>query len=271
MGEIAAAHAMSDVFAKGGTPDHGLAIAVLPHAGPRQCEDDLVQLMAGARAVFDAEGVALVGGHSGEGREMSIGFFISGSVEREYFVAKRGLRCGDKLILTKPLGTGILFAAWMRAKVRAREISAALASMRQTNAAAARILARHGVTAATDVTGFGLAGHLIELLEASDVAARVAWSRVPLLPGAQALADLGIGSTLLPENLGLAAKVGGLAADDRRLAILFDPQTSGGLLAGVPADRADACVAALAVGGHTAAIIGDVVTRDGVTLLALTP
>ncbi len=262
MGEIAAAHALSDVFAKGGVPDHVLAVAVLPYAAPRQSEDDLYQLMAGARAVFDAEGVALVGGHSGEGQEMSIGFFVSGRVARDDLVPKRGLRAGDVLIVTKPLGTGIVFAAWMRGKARAREIAAALGSMRRTNAAAASILRAHGVSAATDVTGFGLAGHLIEMLEASGVGARIDWARCPLLPGVAALAEAGIGSTLLPENLALAAKVAGVGRSDPRLAILFDPQTSGGLIAGIPAAQAEACLAALAACGLTAAAIGDVVALE---------
>jgi selenide,water dikinase len=261
LGEIAAAHALSDIVAKGGQPDHALAVAVLPYAAPHVAEDDLFQLMAGARATFDREGVALVGGHSSEGAELSVGFFVSGSMARSRLLAKSGLAPGDLMILTKPLGTGILFAGWMRGKARARDVAAALSLMRQTNRTAARILAAHGATAATDVTGFGLGGHLIEMLEASGVSARLALGRCPLLGGAAELAQTGIGSTLLPENLALATKVADLPLGDAELRILFDPQTSGGLLAGVPAARAEACLAALVQEGVPAAIVGDVVAQ----------
>ena len=269
MGEIAAAHAMSDVLAKGGKPDHALAIAVLPESAPRQSEDDLYQLMAGARAVLDREGVALVGGHSGEGPELSVGFFVSGTVDRAQVMRKGGLKPGDRLILTKPIGTGIVFAAWMRGLARAREIAAALAVMRQTNGVAARVLATAGVAAATDITGFGLAGHLLEMLEASGVSARLGMAQVPLLPGAERLAAQGVGSTLLPENLRLADKLSGTSIDEPMLAILFDPQTSGGLLAGVAPARVQHCLEALAAAGVEAVDIG-VATEsgdDGVRLL----
>ena len=263
LGEVAAAHALSDIFAKGGKPDHALATAVLPYGSPRQSEDDLFQLMAGARAIFDREGVALVGGHSGEGAELSVGFFVSGTVAPDRVLRKSGLAVGDALILTKPLGTGILFAAWMRGKARAREIETALAGMRCTNKDAAHILVSHGATAMSDVTGFGLAGHLIEMLEASQRVARLVFDACPLLPGVAALAQSGIGSTLLPENLSLATKVAGDALDDTMLRILFDPQTSGGLLAGIPAARAGACLEQLQSLGIAAARIGDVVALAG--------
>ncbi|MFM9940652.1 MAG: selenide, water dikinase SelD [Hyphomicrobiaceae bacterium] len=261
MGEIAAAHALSDIFAKGGRPDHALAVAVLPHADAKPSEDDLFQLMAGARAVFDREQVALVGGHSSEGAELSVGFFVSGAVPRQRVLRKGGLAVGDHLILTKPLGTGILFAAWMRGRAHARDVAAAIASMRATNGVASRVLANHAATAATDITGFGLAGHLIEMLEGSGRAAAITIDRLPLLSGVAELAATGIGSTLLPENLALADKVGSAGLEARTLAILFDPQTSGGLLAGIPAARAQACLAALAAAGIAAADIGVVTER----------
>jgi len=269
MGEIAAAHAMSDVLAKGGRPDHALAIAVLPESSPRQSEDDLFQLMAGARAALDREGVALVGGHSGEGPELSVGFFVSGTVGRDAVMRKGGLEHGDRLILTKPIGTGILFAAWMRGLARAREIAGALSVMRATNGVAARVLSAEGVIAATDITGFGLAGHLIEMLEASKVSARLDMTRVPLLPGVSRLAAQGVGSTLLPENLRLADRLAGAATDAASLAILFDPQTSGGLLAGVAPGRVQRCIEALAAAGIEAVDVGAVLpaSGDGASLL----
>lgn len=261
MGEIAAAHAMSDIFAKGGKPDHALAVAVIPYAHPRQSEDDLFQLLAGARAVFDDEGVALVGGHSSEGNELSIGFFVSGPVPRGDVLRKGSLRPGDRLILTKPIGTGILFAGWMRGRARARDVAAALRQMRRTNSVPARIIANHGAAAATDVTGFGLAGHLVEMLEPAGLAATLSLPGVPLLDGIGDLARSGIGSTLLPENLALADRVAGPDLDEAWLAILFDPQTSGGLLAGIPEASVASCLAALRGAGHEAAEIGVVRAR----------
>lgn len=261
-GQIAAVHAMSDVFAKGSRPDHAMAIAVLPYAAPRQNEDDLFQLMAGARAAFDGEGVALVGGHSSEGPELGAGFFVSGPADQAKVMTKDGLRPGDVIVLTKPIGTGILFAGLMRGKARGRDITAALAMMQQSNAAAARVLVERGATACTDVTGFGLAGHLIEMLEASRAGAQIDLASMPLLAGVFDMSQAGVHSTLLPENMVLADRLSGpAAASAEALTILFDPQTSGGLLAGVPEDQVKACLDALNAERVEARVIGKVVQR----------
>lgn len=262
LGEIVAAHALSDVVAKGGTPDHALAIVQVPHATPHLQEDDLFQLMAGARAVFDDAGIAIVGGHSGQDSELAAGFFVSGTVAREAALARRTLQAGDALILTKPLGTGILFAAWMRREARANDVAAALAGMRRSNAEAARIVYEHGAAAATDVTGFGLAGHLAGMLQPTTLAAELDVQSCPLYPGVAALARAGRASSLLAENL---AQLPHIAGPDRpgpaTLAILFDPQTSGGLLAAVPGARSVACLAALQAAGLSARIVGTIVPR----------
>jgi selenide,water dikinase len=266
LGEIAAAHALGDVLAKGGRPDHALAVVGLPPASARLAEEDLFQLLAGMRAVLDREGVSLVGGHTARAAELSAGLFVSGTVARDGVLRKGGLTPGDVLVLTKPLGTGVLFAGWMRGLARAREIAAALAAMRQTTAAASRILVAHGARAATDVTGFGLAGHLVEMLasneKAAGVAAEISLAAIPRLPGADRLLGLGVRSSLLPENLTQAGKIeleGGLA--EPALALLLDPQTSGGLLAALPGDAAGPALAALAEAGLTAAAIGRVTER----------
>ena len=258
-GEIAAEHAMSDIYAMGGVPERALAIAVLPYAGSRQSGDDLFQLMAGARAAFDRAGVTLVGGHSSEGAELGAGFFVSGGVPRDRLLRKSGLRVGDALILTKPLGAGILFAGWMRRLARASDIVAALAGMRLSNGIAARIFSAQGVGAMTDVTGFGLAGHLAEMLEASGVAATIALDRCRRYPGTDELIAKGVRSTLLSENMAFASRVGGKGANDAALALLFDPQTSGGLIAGIDADKAEGVVQLLIDAGVQATLIGHVV------------
>ena len=258
-GAIAAEHALSDIYAMGGVPQRALAIAVLPYAGARQSADDLFQLMAGARATFDRAGVALVGGHSSEGAELGAGFFVSGGVARDRLLRKGGLAVGDALMLTKPLGTGILFAGWMRRLARARDITVALDGMRKSNGVAARILSAQGVTAMTDVTGFGLAGHLLEMLEASGVGAVITLDQCRRYSGVDDLIGQGVRSTLLSENMALADRVGGKGATDAALALLLDPQTSGGLLTGIEAGQAERIVAELATAGVEATIVGRVV------------
>jgi selenide,water dikinase len=257
-GKIAANHALNDVFAMGGEPRHALATAVVPPGPPAKVEEMLFQLLAGARATFDATGVALVGGHSSEGAELAIGFSVSGDVAPDRVLRKAGLQTDQVLILTRPLGTGVLFAAAMRARARASWVEAALAEMQRSNSEASRILVAHGASAMTDVSGFGLAGHLGEMLSASGAAADVTLQQIPLYEGAAELVRLGLHSTLLAENLTLAGLLRG-NADDVARALLFDPQTAGGLLAGVPAERADDCVGQLHAAGYThAAVIGRV-------------
>jgi selenide,water dikinase len=262
-GEIAANHALNDVLAMGGVPRHALATAVVPAGPPAKVEEALFQLLAGVRACLDRDGVALVGGHSSEGQDLSLGLSVTGDVVVDKIARKGGLRARDALILTRPLGTGILFAAAMRAKARAVSIDAALAEMRRSNRDAAEILLNHGATAMTDISGFGLVGHLGEMLAASGVDAELDLSAIPLYEGALALARAGTASTLLPENLSLAQLLRG-DVDAWSKAVLFDPQTSGGLLAGIPADRAAACVSELWSAGHAHARLVGQVVRSGV-------
>lgn len=259
-GEIAANHAMNDIFAMGAQPTHALANVVLPYAKPQRVGEDLFQLLAGARAALDREGVEVVGGHSSEGQEMSAGFFVSGKVRRDAVLGKGGLRPGDRLILTRPLGTGILFAALMRGRARATAIVAALESMRQSNGSVAQAMRAHTPSAATDVTGFGLAGHVLEMLKAGGVTAELDLARIPLYASVLDLARGGIASSLLPENSRLSsALVGEGAREAAVLAILFDPQTAGGFLFGVAAADAERCVEALRqAGAPQAAVIGTV-------------
>jgi selenide,water dikinase len=262
-GRIAASHALNDIYAMGGKPTHALALAGIPHAAPDKVEEDLFQLLAGAAAVLEAEGVALSGGHSGESETLSLGFAVIGRPGDGPTLRKGGLRPGQALVLTKPIGTGIVFAAQMRADARAPWVEAALAGMLASNREPARILREQGATGATDVTGFGLAGHLAEMAQAAGLTIRLDLGAVPLLPGAATLARSGFASTLLPENRALEERlVPDAPLAPEALALLFDPQTAGGLLAGIPADRAQACVTRLkATGATAAAIIGEVLSE----------
>jgi selenide,water dikinase len=258
-GKIAAVHALGDVYAMGGEPQAALAIATVPYGLEAKVEADLAAMMAGANEVLRDAGCALVGGHTSEGAELALGFSVTGLVERAAVLRKGGLRPGDALILTKPLGTGTLLAADMRLKARARWINAAIAHMTTSNRSAAAVLRRHGAHAATDVTGFGLIGHLVEMVKASSVDVRLFLAAVPLLEGAGETLALGIFSSLQPQNVRLRRAVRNLeeAAQQPTYAILFDPQTAGGLLASLPAARAEACLAELrANGAPQAAIVG---------------
>lgn len=258
-GQIAANHALGDVYAMGAVPQSAMAIATVPHASDRITGDILRQLMAGANKVLREAGATLAGGHSAEGMEIALGFAVTGLVDEGKALRKSGLRPGDVLILTKPLGTGALFAADMRGRAKGRWIAGAVASMLVPAREAARVFADCGASACTDVTGFGLAGHLLEMLDASGVGAEIDPAALPLLEGVEDVLANDIVSSLQAQNAGAAARIRGLPQGSAlpRHRILFDPQTAGGLLAGVPADEAGVCLARLRASGYRdAAIVG---------------
>jgi selenide,water dikinase len=204
-----------------------------------------------------------VGGHTGEGAELALGFAINGLIDEQMsgVMRKGGMQAGDLLLLTKPMGTGTLFAAHARAAAKGRWIAAALQSMVQSNQAGAQILRHHGATACTDLTGFGLLGHLVEMTRPSGVDAELQLSQLPLLDGAVDCVKAGIVSSLQPANVRLRRALRNAEdfVQDPRYPLLFDPQTAGGLLASVPAAQATACVQALKDAGYAhTAIIGRV-------------
>ncbi|PRW20680.1 water dikinase [Chlorella sorokiniana] len=240
-GQIAANHALSDCHAMGAQPTAALATAVVPLASAAKTEEDLYQMLAGALTVLRQAGCALVGGHSSEGSEMALGFSVYGSAPRGELLSKAGLQPGQALILTKPIGTGTLLAADMRGGCKGRWLEGAMASMVQSNGPAVRVLRACGATACTDVTGFGLLGHAAEMAKASKAVVILDPAAVPLLEGAQECAAGGYLSSLHPENARAAAVVQGGTSSlaPATLALLVDPQTAGGLLAGVPQDAAE--------------------------------
>jgi selenide,water dikinase len=264
-GEICANHALNDLYAMGAEPSAAVALVSLPVWPSAKLTAEWVQMMAGARAVFTAAGADIVGGHSSEAREVMLGFAVIGQIGEHDVWRKDGLRSGDMLVLTKPLGTGTLLAADMRARADALSVAAAIDTMRQSNHDAVTCLRAFDPSAVTDVTGFGLAGHLLEMLSAAGLRARIRIGDVPVLRGAREALGAGWRSSLHDSNRENARSgmADALLGEAGAVELLFDPQTAGGLLAGVRAAQADACVAALRLAGYeAAAVIGRVETRD---------
>jgi selenide,water dikinase len=260
-GQIVAKHCLNDVYAMGAEPQTVLAIATLPHATAEKQTETLFHLLAGVQKSLLAAGTSLVGGHTTEGEHLALGLSCNGLVESDAILRKGSMQVGDVLILTQPLGTGTLFAADMQKKAKGRWMQRAIAHMIQSSALAMRCLRHHDVTACTDVTGFGLLGHLVEMVEASHVSVELDLSELPLLEGALDTLRQGIVSSLHPQNVQAARSLTNAAtyANRQEYPILFDPQTAGGLLATVPRDRAADCVAQLRHSGYAdATCIGTV-------------
>ena len=255
-GRIAANHCLGDIHAMGAAPLSALVTVTLPFAAPQIVERDLELLLRGVLRGLGDAGAVLIGGHTAEGAEMTVGLTVNGAVRGDEPWRKGGAVPGDRLILSKALGTGVLLAAEMVRAARGRDVEAALDGMLAGNGPAAGILRRRGARACTDVTGFGLGGHLLEMLDASGCRAVLDEAALPLLPGAAALLAAGHASTLHPANrAALTAACDGSVPD-----ILADPQTAGGLLAALPPDGAKACVADLRAAGYgDAAVIGSVI------------
>ena len=265
-GRICAHHALNDLYAMGAQPAFALALASVPVMADALMEEDLYQMLAGALSVFTPLGVDLVGGHSAEAAELGLAFTVTGAVQGAP-LTKDGLSTGERLLLTKPIGTGALLAGAMQGRVGAAHLLGAIDHMDASNAGAADVLRSHGARGCTDVTGFGLAGHLTEMTRASGVGASVRLGSVPALAGVLDLLATDIASSLQRNNeqaladFVLRKTTPGAAA----VRLLADPQTAGGLLAGVPAQNADACLRALRHGGYQAAEVG-VVTASGLEI-----
>jgi selenide,water dikinase len=259
MARIAAIHAMGDIWAMGARPQAALAQITLPPASPEKAAQMLAEIMAAASTAIAAAGADLVGGHSTMGAELTIGFTVTGLATAP--VMKSGARVGDALILTKALGSGMIMAAEMAMArpenhILGEYVAEALALMERGQAEAAAILAPCA-HAMCDVTGFGLAGHLLEMLDAAHLGATLNLAQVPLMRGAMDLAQAGHTSSLFRANHAAhEARVDG--AIGAWPSLLHDPQTSGGLLAAIAPDVSDQVLQDLRKAGHPAAIIGHI-------------
>ncbi len=254
LARIAAVHALGDVWAMGAAPQAALLSITLPRMSERMQAATLSEIVAAVSRVLGEAGADLVGGHTSVGEELSVGLTVTGLLDRPA-IGLAGAQPGDALVLTKPIGTGVILAAEMRGLARGSDVVSALSSMQRPLAAASRLL---GPTAhaMTDVTGFGLAGHLMNILEASGVAARLHLADMPVLDGAERLSAQRVRSSIWQANARLGARVSRPASAVGDL--LYDPQTAGGLLAAVPAAGVPALLAEFHTAGEPIFLIGEI-------------
>jgi selenide,water dikinase len=254
-GEIVANHCLSDLWAMEAKPQHAMAIATVPHGTDATVEETLYQLLTGA--IKGLHPIPLVGIQASKGNQIALGLAIHGTIRENENVQKNKMQSGQTLILTKALGVGTLLAANRRLQAKGSWIDAAIDSMLFSNQGAARCLRQYGATACMHVAGYGLAGHLWEMVRASQVGVELIVGSLPHLEGAIATLEAGIVSSRHQENLKVASHIRnavpflGEPQEEPQYNLLFDPQTSGGLLASVPSDRADTCLQALHDLGYT--------------------
>ncbi len=275
-GRLTTLHACSDLWASGAAVDSVQALVTVPEAAASVQEELLLQTLAGVCSVLDPLGAALVGGHTLEGRDgagLALALTVNGRVAPAAHWGKGPLRPGEALLLSRPLGSGVLFAAAMAGAAAPAWMEALLEAMQRSQAPLMPLLAAHGCRACTDITGFGLLGHLGEMLGASGagVAVELEATATPAWPGALELLERGFVSTLAPANAAALALLegpvrlvgaGGFAPPAALTGLLIDPQTCGPLLAALPAAEAPAALAAMrAAGFGAAAVIGRVVSR----------
>ena len=255
-GAIAAANSLSDVYAMGGEPAIALNIASFPTSLPADVIEEIFR--GGAEKAREA-GCAVVGGHTITSKEPAYGMAVVGFVDPAKMFLKTGVRAGDTLILTKPIGVGVITTAIKNGKAPASAVAAALASMKSLNRDAARILAAHDVRGCTDVTGFSLLGHGLELASKSAVGLHLRSGSVPLVEGTAEAARAGMFPGGTGRNTDAYEKQVSFApgVPESLRKVLFSPETSGGLLAAVAPSRAEACLAALRAAGVDAAAIGE--------------
>ena len=235
-GRVAAVNSLNDVYAMGGTPLSALSIVCYPQKGDW---DVLGSILAGGQAAMNAEGVVVIGGHSVDDQEMKFGYAVTGTIHPDRVITNAGARPGDALILTKPIGTGAINTAVKHGKARESTVAAAIEAMTTSAASASKAMVQLGASACTDVTGFGLLGHAFEMAKASNVTLTIESEAVPLLPDVIELIEqkmltrgdrnnrVYVGETVRMDN-----KVGGPMQS-----ALFDPQTAGGLLVSLPAEK----------------------------------
>lgn len=268
-GQIAAANSLSDVYAMGGVPKVALNIVGFPNCLDPSVLGDILQ--GGADKVKEAEAV-LVGGHSVQNDEPQYGLCVSGFVHPDRIWKNYGSRPGDALILTKPIGNGLVNTAVKADMVSQQALDEAILGMRSLNRIAAEVLSRYEIHACTDITGFGLIGHGLEMADASGAALLLETRKIPYITDAGSFAKMGLVPAGSYKNRGYAGKrVMSDGVADHLLDLLYDPQTSGGLLASVPQEQAEDILKALDEAGlpTRAAVIGTVVPKEKYSIIVV--
>ena len=266
-GAIAAANALSDVYAMGGEVLFALNIAAFPPDLPAGM---LADILRGGADVVRSVGAAIAGGHTIQDKEPKYGLAVTGIVHPDRILTKGGAQPGDVLLLTKPLGTGTITTALKRGQVDAAHLDAAIASMTRLNRVASQAAQRaSGARAATDITGFGLIGHALEMAEASGARFRLRFDDLPWLPGALGYAEAWVFPGGAHNNHAFYNRRVAYtrAVADWQETLLHDPQTSGGLLVAVPADQSGVFLGFCAERGQPAWVIGDVVEGAGIEII----
>ncbi len=263
-GQIAAANSLSDVYAMGGRPLTALAIAAFPQDGLHT--DDIAQIFRGGFDKLREAGVALLGGHTVQDREIKFGYAVTGAIDANRILTNAGAKPGDRLILTKPLGTGVVGTAIKFGRASQAVVDAAVDQMRTLNKAAAEaIVGVNGVHACTDITGFGLAGHASEMAAASHVTMAIELNALPIIPGVLDMVahnksgGMNTNREYFSPGIEFISASANAPENDPRRDLLFDPQTSGGLLLSVAANSADGVCQSLRRAGIQAALVGSVV------------
>ena len=262
-GSIAAANSLSDVYAMGGQPFMALNVAALPDNLPGEISSEIVR--GGAEKAREA-GVVIAGGHTVKDKEPKYGLVVIGFVHPQKIISKSGLIVGDALVLTKPLGFGVTTTALKREQSDEKDVAEAVSWMKQLNNKAGQLANEFGLRAGTDITGYSLLGHAIEMADASGVALNFEFANIPFISCARKYAEKGCfaGGTFDNKNY-FEAKVNfSETIDEEDQMLLFDPQTSGGLLLGVPQEKLVAFIARAEELDQVAWVVGNVETGSGI-------
>ena len=271
-GKIATNHSLSDIYAMGVQAHSALALAGLPFAEKKYGRQQLRELMLGCTEALEENDCSLIGGHSAEAEQLQFGLAVNGFAAPETILTKSNLKIGDALILTRPLGSGTLLAADMRHQARHEWIDALMQSMLNSNRKASEISMTHAAHACTDITGFGLLGHLLEMLADNDMGATLFLEQIPTFAGTLTTLGRGIVSSLHTDNQLNAARISNQTEFQNHdlFPVLFDPQTAGGLLISIPRSRAEDCLKMLLATGHDqAAMVGEITETEQAGMVTL--
>ena len=271
LGQIAAQHALSDVYAMGGVAKTAQVGLTLCAASEKIHREDIFQVMSGVLDILTKNATYLVGGHTGEGSELAIAIAVQGEVGPKQVLKKQLNKPGNQLILTKPIGTGVIFAANMLAQANGKLVDEALSSMLQSNKIAMETIRAFDISGCTDITGFGLLGHAFEMLGKNSnnaLGIKIDYKTIPLFDGVCELFEKAYFASIAGKNYESLRSVLTVDVNNQNFPALFDPQTSGGLLFSVPPHLAESCLKALYQNGVSkACVIGEVIDENKIIIL----